>query len=336
MAAKKHPTERIKDNSAGESQEPREGHESSSRSVPITRVDNPDIEAGDPPVEAGDPQTEAFSDSSGENREPQEGHESSSRSVPITRVDNPDIEAGDPPIEVSDSQTEAFSDSSPEPSLAKAQTQTPEKSPAGQGWSSLASFTLEFQTREFAEQPEQQVIVQRIDGEQSRVWATLNDEAIYRWILDQVDEILEGSLSHKLSPATQPAIEITQIRCLQPATVAAGIIFDTAHAIPSSILHSNEPVVLEVSFQLAGMESTDLTPQTHYQIQGKFHNRITPDDIPLRLNQSAHLIEGQSSYTVRLPEVTLLPGLYRLEIAATLPNPAIPPATLHIPVLQVL
>ncbi|EKU97510.1 hypothetical protein Lepto7375DRAFT_6706 [Leptolyngbya sp. PCC 7375] len=213
------------------------------------------------------------------------------------------------------------------------------KSLTDQPWSSVASFRLEFQSRKSAglsssdEQYERQVMVKHMGGGQ-KGWAQLDDDEVYAWILDQVKGV-DSLFSEDQSIISQPTLEITQVRFLQPAL--AGMVVDGERAILNSVLRSNDPVALEVSFQLTRGNVADLAGQAlAYQIQGNFHNLMTGMDSPLREGPLGHLVENQRRYTVRLPEVTLSPGSYRLQMATTLQHSPIAPAMFEVPILQVI
>ena len=214
------------------------------------------------------------------------------------------------------------------------------KSVTDQSWSSVASFRLEFQSRKSAglpssdEQYERQVMVEHMGGGGQKVWTKLDDDEVYAWILDQVKGV-DSLFSEDQSITSQPTLEMTQVRFLQPSL--ADIVVDSEHAIPNSVLRSHDPVALEVSFQLAKGNVADLMGQAlAYQIQGSFHNLMTGMDIPLREGPLGHLVENQRSYTVRLLEVTLSPGSYRLQMATTLQHSPIAPAMFEVPILQVI
>lgn len=216
----------------------------------------------------------------------------------------------------------------------------PEERPKGeptQEWATIASFTLEFQSRVVADRQDQQVIVQYIEGDQEKVWTALDDDTIYPWVLNRVNNALE-KLPKNQQPEVAPSIiEITQIRFLQPLHAVTAMVVDEANSLLRDALRSSDPIALEVTFKLAGLDVAELIQQAlPYQIQGKFHNRVTGANIPIGSNQSSHLIEDQRSYTIRLPEVQLAPGPYQLQIVATLHHASVPPALFEIPILQVV
>ena len=205
-------------------------------------------------------------------------------------------------------------------------------------WTSVASFTVEYQLRAEGSQQEQQVIVHCNEDDQREVWTALADDAIYPWILSRVKESLEQLPKAEKSIVTTPAIEITQVRFLQPLhNISTAVVVDAANSLLKDVLYNNESVALDVKFKVAGFDVTSLIQQAYpYQVHGKFHNLTTGEDISLDSGQMDHLTEGQSSYIVRLPGVTLSPGPYRLNIFATLHHASIPPAIFEIPILQVV
>jgi hypothetical protein len=205
-----------------------------------------------------------------------------------------------------------------------------------QSWSAIASFRLEFQTQGTEGAHENHVLVEHIEKQNAKTWAQLDDEGIYPWILKQVEDLEEIS-AVGAPTASQPTLEITRVRFLQPATVSAGIVADGQQAILNSVLRSQEPVALEVAFKLGGVDSSELARQAlPYQIQGGIRNRMTGADTPLRGGAQGHLIADQYSYTVLLPEVTLSPGPYQLRIIITIEHANISPSIFEVPILQVI
>jgi len=110
---------------------------------------------------------------------------------------------------------------------------------------------------------------------------------------------------------------------------------DESNALLEVVLHSSEPVALEIEFKLVGLFKPT-NASSSFQIQGKFHNRVTGDNVPVGGGQAIHLTDNQHSYTARLPEIMLVPGPYRLQIVATLHHASIPPALFEVPILQVV
>jgi len=201
-------------------------------------------------------------------------------------------------------------------------------------WNASASFKLEFQTQRYGNEFQKRVLIEHLESGEAKTWSRIDDQEIFDWILGQVEELDILFVKGKVDDSP-PAIKITQIKFLQPS-VPVGMAVNPDQAIPSSVISSNDPVALEVSFKLTGDVSELIQQGFAYQIQGKFHDRRTGIDIPVRLGSSESLAIDQRNYTVCLPEVLLSPGTFRLELVTMLEHASISPAIFQIPIIQVI
>jgi hypothetical protein len=201
-------------------------------------------------------------------------------------------------------------------------------------WNSSASFKLEFQTQGYGDEFQKRVLIEHLESGEAKTWSRVDDLEIFDWILSQVEELNILSVKGELDDSP-PAIKITQVKFLQPS-VPVGMAVNPDQAIPSSVLSSNDPVALEVSFKLTGDVSELIQQGFAYQMQGRFHDRRTGIDIPVRSRSSESLAIGQRNYTVCLPEVLLSPGTFRLELVTMLEHSSISPAIFQMPIIQVV
>lgn len=202
-------------------------------------------------------------------------------------------------------------------------------------WRSFASFKLEFQARDAASIREDRVLVQNLESKQTKDWLNLNDAEIYDWILDQVAEITTAS--SQLQPSSlQPTLEISEVHFLQHVALPNKNPGHVELLVSNNTLRGDNPVVLEVVFKLAGAGISNLTRRAlHFQIKGKYHNRMTGQNIPLTPSFVGNLVPDQRVYSVRLPQTELSPGLYQLQVVTTLEHSPLTPAIFEVPILQV-
>jgi hypothetical protein len=104
------------------------------------------------------------------------------------------------------------------------------------------------------------------------------------------------------------------------------------------MLYNEKPFELEVSFQILGTGSVDLTREPiPYHVQCFIQNRETRERVQPESRSSSTLTEGQLSYTTRLPEAILQqPGAYRFQIVTQLDGGHASPDVFELPFVQVV
>jgi len=151
-----------------------------------------------------------------------------------------------------------------------------------------------------------------------------------------------------------PKLEITQIKIYLPveakiseaedAEVEEGsdedekvMVVDATKRLLLGHLPKEKPFDLEVIFQLTGSGALDLTKQSlPYYTEVYGQNRTTRQKLTLGKAPEGYLVNGELTYTCRLPEV-LLPeaGSYQLHIIASLDGASVSPDYLELPFVQV-
>ena len=104
-----------------------------------------------------------------------------------------------------------------------------------------------------------------------------------------------------------------------------------------SAISSYQPLALEVAFSLSGLNAVNLTKkQVAYCAQFYIRDRMTGETTHLGDAELGTLIEGQLSYTARLDETILKPGVYRLQVSVELQDVPSIPGNFKVPLLQVM
>ncbi len=224
----------------------------------------------------------------------------------------------------------------PEPPTAAAtpppQPAEPSPIPAREeaGWQTFASFSVEFRAKQTEGQTERRTTAYHRQADLSQTWPGIETDQLLHWLLAQLNEPEPPP-----EPVAPPlSLEITQIRLFQPPQAPNPVSLGEANRHFSGSLKAQEPFSLEISFQLLG--GTASPRGASYTIECYGRNRTTGATVQLGDPWSAALVPGQQTYTVQLPSAVLLPGTYRLQVIATLPNTSATPGYFEIPLLQVV
>lgn len=193
-------------------------------------------------------------------------------------------------------------------------------------------------------------------------------------ILESTNEIIEPPFEHTLEPVTHPGspelaaedevafdrkslpqveigepvtLKITQLKVYQPltpnkASVSGAktekiMVFDTAKRLFSGELPKEKPFDFEITFQLSGARVAELTKQSltyHAEVYGQ--NRKTRKKLALGQTPAGKLVDGELTYSCRLPAVTLPEsGSYRLQVITQLDGASVSPDFWELPFVQV-
>ncbi len=210
-------------------------------------------------------------------------------------------------------------------------------------WSKFASFLVEFQTRQLDGQAEeQQTTVRHLEAGKVQTWSNIESEKLHQWITAQLDEAKplspEASSKAQSSLISPVKVEIDQIQVWQPPQTEIPMAVDTANRLFPGIIKSDQPLVLEVGFKLADLNTLHFPKgQIRCLAQGYARDRTTRAITSLGETILDTLLEGKPFYKVRLPETTLeQPGMYRLQVLVTLQGIPATPAYFEVPLLPVL
>jgi hypothetical protein len=216
----------------------------------------------------------------------------------------------------------------------------------GDGWRPFASFVVEFQTRQVeGRATEQRTTVHYMEGDRGETWPGIKSRQLGQWMLDQIgDRSLPKTEPDKVPsgtayPATAPpvTVQIAQAQAFQPPQAETPTALGKAGRPFLGFVRSSEPFALKVLFGLGGHAAINVTQkQITYRAQFHAYDLSTGKRTRLGDSEPDTLIEGELSYSATLPEITLQPGMYRLQILTTLEDRPPIMGSLEVPLLQVV
>lgn len=206
-------------------------------------------------------------------------------------------------------------------------------------WQTFASFRVEFQSRTIEGQGEEQrTIVHYLEANKVQTWFEIGADQLQEWMLEQISEQMCQSLAAESPVAALPiTLEITQIQAFQANQTTKPMVVEKGNRVFPHPLSHETPFALEVGFNLTGLTALHLTnKQVGYYAQFHVRNRMTGEVIHLGDTEPATLTKGQLSYTAVLNEITLEPGVYRLQAVVKLQCVPVTLGSFKVPLLQVV
>lgn len=218
-------------------------------------------------------------------------------------------------------------------------------------WKPFASFVVEFQARESRSRTaERRTTVHYMEADRSKTWPGIEGERLCQWMLQQVGERVQREPESEKKPsveelraavpptAAQPAeVKISEIRAFQPPQAETLSAISEAGQPFLGFIRGDEIFALEAAFELAAQAAGEVVKgQRAYRAQFYAHGMSTGTTTHLGDTEPGNLVENQLSYTATLPEATLPPGLYRLQVLTKLEGPYPILTHLEIPLLQVV
>jgi hypothetical protein len=206
-------------------------------------------------------------------------------------------------------------------------------------WQTFASFRVEFQSRTIEGQGEEKrTSINYIEANKCQNWSEIGADQLQEWMLEQISEQMCQSLAAEGPVAALPiTLEITQIRAVQAHPTPRLMVVEKGNRVFPYPLSRETPFALELGFNMTGLTALHLTnKQVGYYAQFHVRNRMTGEVTHVGDTEPATLTKGQLSYTVVLADITLEPGVYRLQAVVKL---QCVPATLgsfKVPLLQVV
>jgi hypothetical protein len=199
-------------------------------------------------------------------------------------------------------------------------------------WNSIALFKVEYQARQMAGKPEQQVIIRHLETDAVERWTDFETNLIQQWMLDRVEANL---LPSKIEDPIVP--EIAQLQVTQRYQLGQPMTADKICPLFPNAIQSDEPFVVEVFMKFAGLTDISQRKQMAYQIQCIARNVSTGATVNLGDVTANVTPSDDSVYKVVLP-TTILPhtGIYRLKILVTLQNSPAILAYFKVPMFQVV
>lgn len=207
--------------------------------------------------------------------------------------------------------------------------------PREDGWKPIASFVVEYQTRETGErQKERRIVAHHMEEDRTKTWPGIDDEKFCKWIIEQISqEISRNQEKQKFLPTQHPkekqdikstAVKITRLLIHQPANSASTIqSIDPDTHVQASVL-GGQPFSFEVYFELVGPKAKEVA---NTRIGWKAETRI----LDLASDASPQLCESDPNsfekehlkYAHSLPKINLKQGAYRVWLLITTEQPSI-------------
>lgn len=206
-------------------------------------------------------------------------------------------------------------------------------------WQTFASFKVEFQSRTIEGQGEEQrTSIHYIEANKCQTWSEIGADQLQEWMLEQISEQMCQSIAAESPVAALPiTLEITQLRAFQAHQTSRPMVVEKGNRVFPRPLSRETPFALEVGFNLTGLTALHLTnKQVGYYAQFHVRNRMTGEVTHLGDTESATLTKGQLSYTVVLADITLEPGIYRLQAVVKLQCVPVTLGSFKVPLLQVV
>ncbi|MGD8992843.1 MAG: hypothetical protein PVI00_15410 [Desulfobacterales bacterium] len=213
-------------------------------------------------------------------------------------------------------------------------------------WSSLASFQVDFQTRQAEDRVEEQrTQVHHIETDSLEKWSGIQTDRLFQWIQNQLNEIIkekpakEPPTAELLSSETLPSqkLAVTYVRVFQPPKAETPIGSAPAGRPFPGMLKADQPFTLQAGFELDKL-AADEAAGSKVTYKAEFHarNRSTGAKHHLGNSKPKSFVAGRVSYDTVLPKVRLNPGHYSLGVLVTIQSRTSSIGHLELPLLKVL
>lgn len=226
-------------------------------------------------------------------------------------------------------------------------------------WRPFASFVVELQAhRDAPLSAEKRTKVHHIETDTCATWPGIVSEQLCQWMMAQLGDEFQASLqleaavpvspsttlssrkaSFPTTPAPQPfeAVQMTQIQLLQPPTDESSPTVGPAGQPFPAFVKGDMPFRLEVTIAVNGLVRADIAPgQVAVHLQTHVYDLSTGVTRLLSDMTTGLLLEDEAIRKILLPVTSLTPGVYRLQLRATLEStpPIIARAT--VPLFQAM
>jgi hypothetical protein len=262
-------------------------------------------------------------------------------------------------VELAAEKAESSIDTTAEPSVSEVgeppANETPQQeavAPHAQGeqWKPVATFIVEFQTRQTKDQAiEQRTKVNYHDTDQEVVWPGIESEPISQWIIEQACEKLHPEIREaptakpEAEPVTKEAlpgrlsVAITDLRLYQPAGMEATLVRGEDGRPDLGVVDGGSPFRVEVDFELEGQATAVIgRREIPYRVQFHAHDRHTGDRVHLGDAEPGMLVSDRVSYSALLGGVKLPASTYRLQVVVIAESEKVVPGYLELPMLRVV
>lgn len=213
-----------------------------------------------------------------------------------------------------------------------------DREPDRADWASIASFTVDYQTRQVNGLAEQRLVAHHLDTNTTESWADFETDLMQQWLRDRVEAVGLLPLQTEPPSVVAPVVaDITQLRVMQLHHMSLPMVADKNSPIFSDAIHTTEPFALEVSMQLTGLTEADQEKPLASRVQCLARHLATGETDSLG-DITAQIAPADGSiHHVLLPSLRLLqPGLYSLKILVTLQHASTTLGHFKVPMLQVV
>jgi len=216
------------------------------------------------------------------------------------------------------------------------------------GWKPIASFVVEYQTREASKQTtEERTVAHHMEEDRTKTWYGIEDKQLCIWIIDQIPrefsrkqekhELLHTQLPEEKQDIKFTAIKITNLRIHQPANSASPVQSIDPDTHFQASVQCVQPFSFEVNFELVGPKAKEVADSKINWIAETRTFDAASHTSPQLCEYGPNPFEkGRFKYVLSLPEISLQPGTYRVWALITPDSSSIAlPDFLDIPNLRV-
>jgi len=181
-------------------------------------------------------------------------------------------------------------------------------------WNSVATFKVDYQTRQTADKLEQRTVIHHLETGATECWEDLEVQSIQPWML--------GHIKTTESPAETACTatpKITQLRLIQPGHSRQAMIASKTQPLFSGDIKADQPFALEAAIEFTELAESNLPDQIACQVQCVVYDISTGATATLGDVTVNIPLANNPSYYALLPEL-MLPhaGIYRLKVFANL------------------
>lgn len=207
--------------------------------------------------------------------------------------------------------------------------------PRENGWKPIASFVVEYQTRETDKQrKEQRIVAHHMEEDRTKTWPSIEDEQLCKWIIDQIYPEIPRNKEKQEPLPTQPpeekqdtkstAVKITRLRIHQPAnsdSPVQSIGLDTH--FQASVL-GWQPFSFEINFELVGLKVKEVAnSRIGWKVETRIFDPASRTSSQLCESDPNAFEKGVLKYALNLPEISLRQGAYRIWVLITTEQPSL-------------
>lgn len=212
-----------------------------------------------------------------------------------------------------------------------------EREPDPADWASIASFTVNYQTRKVNGLAEQRLVAHHLETSVTESWPDFETDLMHQWLRDRIEATCSPLPPEPASVVAPVVADITQLRVMQLHHMSLPMVADKASPIFSDAIHTTEPFALEVSMQLTGLTEADQEKPVASRVQCLARHLATGETDSLGDMTAQIALANGSIHHVLMPSLRLLqPGLYSLKILVTLQHASTAFGHFKVPMLQVV